>query len=388
MRYLLAKPYPDELLGSVWVRTVRRTEVPLKRISRAVSGGAPAKAALLHLGLLRPMAELLRTTPEELLWNHTVFPYSTAYYPEAALTRALASVHTSELAARGIGRIVQSVADYARLRRFCPLCTEEELARTGESYWHRLHNLPGVLLCLAHSCRLSVSSLPTQGRIWHEVLPHDLSARRVVRVDANADPFAWELATLSSNLFGRAPFARVERDANWLREALRQKSLVGAGRSVDSRRLQTWFRGHVRDFDGLGLTPRDRKLDWLAGLIRPGNEALALPFKRLLLEAALVVQGPVSGPILNHVPRGHRAVAPDTVDGKFAAAVRAVVNRYIRLGERVRVEDALAEAGCWSRYRHANGSYPKVRAEIERLKASSAAMRPNWGKGDQRRREA
>ncbi|HEX8734430.1 MAG TPA: TnsD family Tn7-like transposition protein, partial [Pyrinomonadaceae bacterium] len=43
--------------------------------------------------------------------------------------------------------------------RFCPLCVEDDKNEYGETYWHRLHQLPGVLVCPKHSCFLEDSSL-------------------------------------------------------------------------------------------------------------------------------------------------------------------------------------------------------------------------------------
>ncbi|MGM9960934.1 MAG: TniQ family protein [Allobaculum sp.] len=38
--------------------------------------------------------------------------------------------------------------------KICPECRKEELKKTGQFYYHRKHNLPGVNVCLIHGCAL------------------------------------------------------------------------------------------------------------------------------------------------------------------------------------------------------------------------------------------
>lgn len=53
---------------------------------------------------------------------------------------------------------------------YCPACAEEELARYGEPYWHRLHQLPGVDVCLRHQLKLCNSG-ETMRRINFRFIP-------------------------------------------------------------------------------------------------------------------------------------------------------------------------------------------------------------------------
>ena len=42
----------------------------------------------------------------------------------------------------------------ASIYRFCPMCLEADLRLCGEPYWHRVHQLPNVVLCPLHLCVL------------------------------------------------------------------------------------------------------------------------------------------------------------------------------------------------------------------------------------------
>ena len=43
--------------------------------------------------------------------------------------------------------------------RYCPLCAYEEKITYGEMYWHRLHQLDGVMFCEKHGIRLNESDV-------------------------------------------------------------------------------------------------------------------------------------------------------------------------------------------------------------------------------------
>jgi len=381
VRYLLPAPYPDELLGSLWIRMARRTQLSIAVLTQAVVGGAKGRPGIFHLGNLRAMGAGVRIAPELLLWNHTVFPYSTAFFRKAALVEAVQSALSTGADARKVGAIVQSVSDFSRLRRFCASCAQEELAATGETYWHRQHNLPGVQICLRHLRGLSVTELPTTSTRWHSALPGDL-LRLLPRV-GRKKPSRLQvlLAELSNDVIIRAPLSSVHRDADWYREAVVMLGLASHGRNIDAAKLTDWFARQLGKLADAVLPERDRSLRWSALMVRPGSNQPIRTFKHLLLEAALRLQEPTRKPILNHEPRGFRGYATPQADAQFARKVRLLVNKYVALGERVPVAEVLTEAGCWSRFRHARDMYPAIAREVVRLKESAAAMRPNWGKG-------
>ncbi len=386
MKYLLARPYPDELLGSVWIRTVRRLQVPISVLTKAVTGGAKFRPGLFHLGYLREMSSSLRVPPRWLLWNHTVFPYTTAFYSPELREKAVASVMSTGPVARKVGPIVQSVSGNSRLRRFCILCARHELELSGETYWHREHNLPGVRVCLRHQRMLQVTELPTMSTRWLPQLPEDFvsGVRGAVRSVSAPSEFLLQLAQASSFALRREPFKAWHRDAAWYREAVETLGLVSFDRSVDEAKLADWLEGHIGDVAALDLSSNDQTLRWAAHLLRPGYTAPFVSFKHLIFESAMRLQTPLRQPILNHVPLGFRGFATRDADERFARTVRRLVRRYLALGERVRVADILEEAGCWSRFRHTRKLYPAVEKEVARLKESAVAARPNWGKGQSR----
>lgn len=43
--------------------------------------------------------------------------------------------------------------------RYCPLCAEEEREQYGETFWHRLPQIPLLTICPKHKCRLVNSNI-------------------------------------------------------------------------------------------------------------------------------------------------------------------------------------------------------------------------------------
>lgn len=96
--------------------------------------------------------------------NATLFPYYTAFQStdttEQVFNWMLASegkaIHTK------LGIMAGGVANPKYLR-FCPECFEYEIATLGEAYWHRIHQIPGVLVCPDHGCLLHNSNINCSG---------------------------------------------------------------------------------------------------------------------------------------------------------------------------------------------------------------------------------
>lgn len=380
MRYLLPDFRPGELLGGWWVRAVRRVGLPVPTVAR-LAAGRDWIPGFLQVARCSELASEVGVRVDDLLWQHTVFPYATAFFKQPVFDKAMTAAKSSGSAATGMGAVTQSVSEQVRYRRFCVMCAREEQARWGESYWHREHHLPGVVMCLKHGTALRGTSLATAGHnVWADSLPHELRGRQLLRRPLSA--FDRELAARSVAVLHRAPYERLDRDASWYRGRLLELGLLSEGRQVSVDKLKAWFRtSGVASPGHYGLTAKSWELSWLAFLLRPGAGQPHIPLKHLLLETALALQEPVAEPVVDHVPSGPGASDKAPLDKEYAAAVQKVVAAYVRRGERVRVSDVLTQVGCFSSFRHAPAAFPRTAKAVAALKASPAAYRPNWGKG-------
>jgi hypothetical protein len=87
--------------------------------------------------------------------NHTIFPVYEPFLPEK---RKVEIQHTMKFEdGKGIkakiGMIAGSIGKNENLI-YCPICAENDINIYGEAYFHRLHQVEGVMVCPEHKCFL------------------------------------------------------------------------------------------------------------------------------------------------------------------------------------------------------------------------------------------
>lgn len=92
----------------------------------------------------------LNTDKQQLFLDTGVFPFYRVFMTEgqqsAVLSRTFRGSNSKDS--------VTETKMISKLR-LCPECMKEELSQTGEFYYHREHQLPGVTICRIHKCALS-----------------------------------------------------------------------------------------------------------------------------------------------------------------------------------------------------------------------------------------
>ena len=376
MRYLLQRPLPDELLSSVWVRTARHSGLPIATVTRSLTNGRKWAPGFLNASHLLQLAPLLQMSGTELLWRHTVFPYTTAFFEASLFGKVLNTALTTGVSAVAMGAVTQGVSDRVPLRRVCPECIRSDQRTWGESYWHRSHALPGVAICVRHERPLQVSELRSTGtNDWSYTLPHELKATR--RAHRRVSPFQVELSKRSVNTLGRDFGTQNERPSLWYRTAMMNQGLLSQGFQVNAEKLIGWAAGLINvPGTRLDLSDSEKDLHWLALMVRPRSGVPVVPLKHLIFETALSLAGQVHSPVVDHVSLGRPVQTTHPADGEYAGALRALIRQYIQRGDRVRVCDALSEAACWQAFRHDRTRFPRLAREVQRLRSSAASVRP------------
>lgn len=92
-------------------------------------------------------------TIEDLALNHSLVPYFRPFLP----TQYLANLVENGDPIPGL-----SMPKNASLK-YCPLCLKTDKELFGESYWHRVHQVPEVLVCPTHNVFLVDTHLPSIG---------------------------------------------------------------------------------------------------------------------------------------------------------------------------------------------------------------------------------
>lgn len=173
------EPYPDEELGSLLTRTMRR--IGLGAADFVYWYLKQPRSPLSAIGNLVPhAAELIGSTPRRVLFEHTLIPYGTAGLPVSESRRLAIDLISGRLPelSRPIGKLGQ---------RWCETCMRLDMKQYGESYWHRCHLLPGVTYCALHGTPLLQLTGYSENQAIHRAasywlnhsLPHELSGTPV-----------------------------------------------------------------------------------------------------------------------------------------------------------------------------------------------------------------
>lgn len=166
--------YPGELLYSAIARYQIRSgnlspKITIEELfgSRRITATADLPCGLDNL--VNNLPSHFSISVEDLIQQHTLYPYYASFFPPIRARQILASmrsIKSGDIHTRA--GIMASAIATPQYFRFCPKCLQEDLNKYGETYWHRLHQIPGVLFCLTHKIPLQNSSISIQGTNKHE----------------------------------------------------------------------------------------------------------------------------------------------------------------------------------------------------------------------------
>lgn len=287
--------YPDELLYSLLARFHRHVgESSPKRTLDTLFGNRSVRASIVLQGHLQALSERLPPQRGLTLWrllaDFTLYPYLTAFQPEEvrlAVRDALFLGHAEWVTVR-LG-LAASWVQGAMALRYCPACRSEVLARYGELYWRRDHQLPGVRVCPEHGERLQDSTVFPGSTGQHSFIAADEDNCPEVSSDAQYGALtAWTVAKRCAELLRSPPAPMSLREwGEHYHQELRQRGFGKGEDRIDQRRLS-------RDFASWSGEPEMGGAEtWLAAMARKHRKAFH-PLQHVLLGLFLDAHAPVA----------------------------------------------------------------------------------------------
>ena len=287
-------PYPDELLGSLLIRACHHLGLTPAALIRLLADGS-SDLFFLYPSFFNGISRLTRVPAQELLLNHTVFPYLAI-----GLSTERRSVLERELltaSARGNSvRLRATLGLHIELlscRRYCEQCCHEDRDRLGESYWHTQHMLPGVFVCPRHEETLHISSV--------SVLPKLSTGNAKLPQEVTGRPGNWGLDARTMKRLGTTVIDAMHLSAHtWDAVAADYSALTSS--FAAARAQYPWnVDPMVADFgrfyglaflDRIGLGLESLGTDaWPARLLRGAHPTLLLQLRHLLLRLFLQSAG-------------------------------------------------------------------------------------------------
>lgn len=153
--------FPDETLHSLISRYARLCGFRCSQAAFAGIKSAPAFSQ--NVALPSRLADLTEVLPSgtelsvtELIEHHTLLPYYAPFLSHSQLDRIRTSMAGDGRALMLTVGVNASRIGFASRVRCCAECIAQDQAKWGVAYWHRIHLLPGVLVCPYHGTLLRI----------------------------------------------------------------------------------------------------------------------------------------------------------------------------------------------------------------------------------------
>jgi hypothetical protein len=294
-------PYPDELLYSICARFSTRAGYPGVKSVLEELFGAPTAAAVIDLpNRLSSLTEALPAysslTIDRIIDKHTLLPFFSAFLPTSRVKQLRDDLKRS----RGHAGHMRSGIMASRIPmpshlRFCPVCKREDEEYYGETYWHRLHQLPGVEVCPSHQAFLENSSANLRAdRKYLQFISAEQATRatpvRYVDVEDRNHRVLLQLARDAKWLFDH-PFLGTDLKTLQSRylQLLIKRGLATYIGGIHVKRLLNEFSSHyspaLLKLLNCELRGQDiEKTNWLLRLVRPPKHAQHPLYHLLLIQ--------------------------------------------------------------------------------------------------------
>lgn len=377
----LPKPYPDELAGSVWARASIRMGLPLATVLKSTLGFRKKDVSFLLGQNVNHIATAMGLAPEVYLSAHTIFPYAVAFMPLVQQRKLREKFLSTSRMSSSIGSITKVVTHGVLERRFCPICVSCDLEAYGETYWHRLHHLPGVLTCPVHQCRVLTTTVPISGKIATMdrcLLPLPRNPRNTPISDATL----LHVAQLSqAALTGLVSFPQMFPDYRATAWAM------GYGLTATDLATAVFVREFLRFFGdtylrSAGCEVRGRPAcHWPALMLRHNlGQQFAAP-KHIMMRTFLQRTSTVEIRKLKfHKTPGPQLPEFARLDKEIVETLCDIAVKLEMQGKRCTVKEMMTKAGAWQSFRHHRKFFPLTDQFLNEFRRSELAARQLGGR--------
>ena len=165
-------------------------------------------------------------TMKEVVLKHTMFPYYGRFLPLERRKQAFQALVSMEGNYHNLMPIPMRKGNSIRCLRYCPMCAEQDRREYGETFWHRTHQMIGMVACPAHGCYLMDSNIVISGK-----MPPLLKSAEEVIPTSETSTMAHEVEQKVAIYMGKIFRSDVDMESN-----------VTAGRFLHSRMANTKYR--------------------------------------------------------------------------------------------------------------------------------------------------
>ena len=159
--------YEDETLHSACARYVLRMNRPRTSAGVRELFGENAKSVRVDLPnrlkwFVQHLPPGFSNSCADWIERHTLFPFYRAFWPRGRERQYFDEMVRDR--STSLDKPVLVVSQLSKFLRYCPVCLDEDRAQLGETYWRRLPQIAGCMICPKHQVFFESSSIPSRLR--------------------------------------------------------------------------------------------------------------------------------------------------------------------------------------------------------------------------------
>lgn len=184
-------PYKDEVLFSILGRHRSRLLLSGITYSSTYLGRTNTRLAFdLPSGISKLVQRLIVrgiNSPEELIYNHTLYPYYKPFLSDEKRVKVLNLMISSSNIVQNYKPKDYSIIRNHKIINYCPVCISQDIEAFGETYIHRIHQIPGLFIC------------PFHNTILHQIHPTLINEKAITDINEFIDDLTLEVVTVTDN---------------------------------------------------------------------------------------------------------------------------------------------------------------------------------------------
>nr|WP_278246163.1 TnsD family transposase [Ruminiclostridium cellobioparum] len=291
-------PYPDELLYSIIARYYVRSgntspKMTIEELFNSRTATAVVDMPCNINALYFNLPEVSKIQPEKMIMSNTLFSYYAAFLPQRRVDLVMNSMmsdYGGDIHTR-TGIMASNVSAPVFLR-YCPECIVNDKVVYGEFYWHRVHQIPGVLVCPIHYVQLQDSSITVHGMNRHEFFAANGYNCRVKPAVISINNVQDMLVTIAKDIAWLMDNYQVVRQTKGIENGfrykyisiLKEKGFATANGRVYQEELIQAFRCFYGDafLSKVQCDVKEINDNWLSSIVRKHRKAFH-PLRHLLI---------------------------------------------------------------------------------------------------------
>ncbi|BAY32884.1 Tn7-like transposition protein D [Nostoc carneum NIES-2107] len=287
-------PYPDEILYSILARYHIRSgntspKITLRELFNSENTIATVDLPSNLNSLMQNIKLVSNYQVEDFIYKHTLFPFYNVFLPPKRASQVIDSMKAEfggDIHTRA--GIMASSIKMLRSLRFCPQCLQEDLQKYGEAYWHRIHQIPGVLVCPFHCITVQDSIISTQGLNRHEYYAASSENCPISSIETYSEETLNKLLLLAQDSWYLINSKFVSRELEWFQKKyialLISKGFSTASGRVNQKKLLDnflFFYGHEILTAVNSMVSYEKSQNWLFSIFRKHRKSFH-PIRHLL----------------------------------------------------------------------------------------------------------